>query len=231
MYQQLLTLYLLLVVVIMFVGSVPILLIAYPLLTQKEFVYLNETLGLMILKAMTLPGFWSVKITDKRKEKTWDGQYVIVSNHLSFIDTLLMWNIPLYKKYFLAEKYSYFPIFGTLVKVGGHVLVGADKTNIIDKAYQSMNDGSSFVVYPEGKRSENQNKLLPFKTGAFRIAQKSNVPILPITIKGSGDAWGKGKLCNTANIEIIISDPICSDDIDIAMDQARNVILSNISKQ
>jgi 1-acyl-sn-glycerol-3-phosphate acyltransferase len=47
------------------------------------------------------------------------------------------------------------------------------------------------LVFPEGTRSPD-GRLLPFKRGAFHLAIEAGVPIVPITIVGSHDAWPKG---------------------------------------
>jgi 1-acyl-sn-glycerol-3-phosphate acyltransferase len=165
-----------------------------------------------VFKAMTLPGVWTLTISDLRKEKDYDKQYIIVSNHASYIDTLIIWQLPFYKKFMMAEKFTKIPIFGEICKACGHVFVDRFNPNTtvdaVDKAYNTIQDGSSFVIFPEGMRSEDPYKLLPFKTGAFRLAQKLNIPILPITIKGSGEALPVGGLCSLANIEIVIGNPI-----------------------
>ncbi len=210
--ELLLTIYFFSIIPILFLLTLPILAIAYPFLEQKKFARLNEHLGYIAFKAMTILDFWSVKITDLRKEKDYNKQYVIVSNHCSYVDTLVMWNLPFYKKFIMAEKFTKIPLFGQICKACGHVFVDRFNPNTtvdaVDKAYNTIQDGSCIVIFPEGMRSEDPYKLLPFKTGAFRLAQKAKIPILPITIKGTGEAFPVGGLCSLANIEIVIGEPI-----------------------
>jgi 1-acyl-sn-glycerol-3-phosphate acyltransferase len=112
----------------------------------------------------------------------------------------------------MAKKYTKIPIFGWNCRSCGHVLV--DKTDksttntAVELAIKSMRDGTSLVLFPEGRRSSDPYTMLPFKTGAFRIAQQTNIPILPITIKGSGKALPVGGYCSPANIEIVIGEPV-----------------------
>ena len=64
------------------------------------------------------------------------------------------------------------------------------------------------VVFPEGTRSED-GALLEFKPGALKLATKSGVPIIPVTINGSKEIMVKGsKIIKPAHVEIIISEPI-----------------------
>ena len=216
----------------------PILFVTYFYTTQKVFTYINEIFGRLLFKLMSIPGFWTLKITDRRKLKDFKGQYVIVSNHVSFMDTLVIWHLPVYKKFILAAKFIKIPIFGQLCWAGGHVTVNRFDPNTtvdaVDKAYLTIQDGSSLVVYPEGRRSESQDILLPFKTGAFRVAQRANIPILPITLIGTGKALPVGGMCDVSQIEMIIDDPIevSSDHSDIkshpSIERVYNLISNNL---
>ena len=51
----------------------------------------------------------------------------------------------------------------------------------MDRARGKIKEGMSVVFFAEGTRSRN-GELMPFKKGAFRMAQALNLPILPITI-------------------------------------------------
>ncbi len=238
-YEIAITIYLGLVLILTFLISIPILAVCYPFVDEKTFARINEVIGgTLLLKAMTIPGFWSFKITDLRKNKDFDGRYIIISNHASFIDFILICQFPNYKKFIMAEKFTKIPIFGTICKGCGHVFVDRFKRNTtqvaLDKCIDSMKDGCSFVMFPEGRRSENPYKLLPFKTGAFRLSQRTGVPILPVVIKGSGEAMPVGDICHLANIELVVGEPIQieSDWEDIkthpAIEQVRSFILEQL---
>ena len=229
----LITLYLVVVLLVVFIGSLPILFVSYFILSQKKFAYLNETIGSIIFKIMILSKIWSFKITGGENIDP-DEQYVIVANHVSFIDTFVMWQLPIYKKFIMAEKYTKIPIFGNICKACGHVFVDMNNRhttiNAVDKACETIKDGSSFAIFPEGKRSDNPNVLLPFKTGAFRIAQKANIKILPVVIRGSGKALPVGGICNFADIEMIIGEPLyIGDDYNANINTVRKFILDKLN--
>ncbi len=64
------------------------------------------------------------------------------------------------------------------------------------------------VVFPEGTRSVD-GTLLEFKPGALKLATKSGVPIIPVTISGSKDIMKKGsKVIKPAHVEVTIDKPI-----------------------
>ena len=188
-------------------------LIAYPFIDQKTFARVYEYVFCnFILYSMTLPGIWSIKTKDLRKSKNkhFNGRYVMISNHVSFIDTLMIGTIPFKKKYIMAKIFTQIPIFGWLCKSSGHVMVDNKDSSTtgpaVGLAIKAMEDGCSFFVYPEGKRSFDQSNLSKFKTGAFRIAQSTGVPILPIIIKGTGVGMKMWGICKRANLEIIIGE-------------------------
>ncbi len=56
-----------------------------------------------------------------------------------------------------------------------------------------LQSGLGMLVFPEGTRSPI-GKLLPFKKGPFHLAMEAGVPVVPITIAGSHEAWPKGEM-------------------------------------
>jgi putative phosphoserine phosphatase/1-acylglycerol-3-phosphate O-acyltransferase len=69
-------------------------------------------------------------------------------------------------------------------------------------------DGLSAAIFPEGKRSHSTT-LRPFKKGAFLIALRARVPIIPIVIHNSIDAQPKGEtLFLPATVKIDVLPPI-----------------------
>lgn len=211
---------------------------SYPFLEQKSFTRLYEYLiGTLMLKTMTIPGFWSIKVTDLRENKTFNDRYIFIANHASFIDTILCAQIPATKKFIMNAIFTKVPLFGQLCLMSGHVPVyPKDKNsskNALNKSIVAMEDGSSFMVYPEGTRSDNPYKLLPFKTGAFRLAQQANINVLPMILKGTGVAMPIGGICYPANLEIIICNPISVgtdwEDIQKAKDKSSNLIQNHLN--
>jgi 1-acyl-sn-glycerol-3-phosphate acyltransferase len=55
----------------------------------------------------------------------------------------------------------------------------------MEEAARTIRSGKSVVMFPEGTRSEDF-KLLPFKRGGFMLAARAGVPVVPVTINGSG---------------------------------------------
>lgn len=179
--------------------------------TQTKLNRVNDIVGMsMITNILTWCNIWSINVVGNINISPYD-QYIIISNHPSFSDSIFLSYIPLSKKFIMAREYSGIPVFGWICRQSDFVMVDdRDKTttsNAVSTACKAMTDGSSMVIFPEGKRSKTENTVLPFKTGAFRLSARTNIPILPIVLKGTSTAIGFGGLCKPADIEIIIGEP------------------------
>jgi 1-acyl-sn-glycerol-3-phosphate acyltransferase len=71
------------------------------------------------------------------------------------------------------------------------------------RAEAALREGSSVYFFPEGTRSPDGH-LLPFKPGAFALAQRARVPLLPIAITGTRDALPKYSMTVSGHHRILI---------------------------
>jgi len=166
------------------------------------------------------------------------GPYIIVANHLSFFDHLLLgaMYVTLFKEkiYFLTKKESFTSFWSRLWHdATGAIPIDREGPNksqfktIIDLIKQKC----IVVIYPEGTRSKD-GTLLPFKTGAFKIAARMKVPIIPIGIIGSntvlpiGSKWFKPGSVRLAIGPALDQQRVVDKDIDGLMLQARGAIES-----
>jgi 1-acyl-sn-glycerol-3-phosphate acyltransferase len=116
---------------------------------------------------------------------------VIIANHQSFLDILLLTMINP-KMILLTNDWVYnSPVFGRVVKFADFYPVSSGFENSIELLREKVNDGYSIVIYPEGTRSAT-GKIGRFHKGAFYIAEKLNIDILPLLLHGTGDAMSKG---------------------------------------
>lgn len=165
--------------------------ISYPFVQQKTISRLYEAIpGYIVFYCMTIPGFWKVNIHDFRKDKSWSlkNNYVIIGNHISYSDSLFMAiAVPLKKKFMIGEIFTKIPVFGWLSIMSGHVPVDRNNKQLcstaVDRSVKNINlDNSSFCIYPEGMRAKTPYIFEKFKTGAYRIAFNTGLPILPVTL-------------------------------------------------
>jgi 1-acyl-sn-glycerol-3-phosphate acyltransferase len=168
--------------------------------------------------------------------------YVVVANHESTFDIMacfLALPVPIR---FLAKKELFrIPLLAQAMKAIGIVEVDRqaripihDQLNV--QAKELIAAGRSVIIYPEGTRTRT-GVLGPFKKGAFTIALGMGLPILPVAIEGSFEAWRPGTfLIRGGEITVKIEPPIETDgleraDANILRDQAREVIASALESQ
>ena len=120
-----------------------------------------------------------------------DRRVLLISNHRSNFDPIVTWH--LLKKYDLAyiSKASNFkiPIWGRIVRRCCFMAINREDPRkaiiTIKKAAELLKkDEVSIGIYPEGTRSKDCT-LLPFKAGAFKIAQAAVVPVVVMTVQGT----------------------------------------------
>ncbi|NTW53085.1 MAG: 1-acyl-sn-glycerol-3-phosphate acyltransferase [Chlorobiaceae bacterium] len=167
-----------------------------------------------------------------------DGTYLVVSNHAGMADIpLILGSIDLNLRFVAKEELGRIPVFGWALKTGGYVLIkrGQNKEALksLFLAIETLKKGKSIHIFPEGTRSET-GAMIPFKRGAFIIARKAGVPVLPVTIAGSHLITPKKSLkINKGKIRLIIGKPIepgqyaTDDDL---MHAAYDIISSNLAK-
>ncbi len=89
------------------------------------------------------------------------------------------------------------PIWGWALRYGHFIMI--DRSNprdamaSIERAVQSIRSGHSVILFPEGTRTRD-GKLQPFKRGAFSLAVKAGVPVVPVTINNTFGIMPKGSL-------------------------------------
>ena len=117
------------------------------------------------------------------------GVCIFVANHTSTADPpAVVGAIP--RRIAIMAKESLFriPIVGAAFRLARFVPVDrADREAAIasiEKAVEHMNEGVSFLIYPEGTRSPD-GRLLPFKKGAFVMAIRAGVPVVPVALIGA----------------------------------------------
>lgn len=131
-----------------------------------------------------------VQVTVSGTEHLPDGPVVFMSNHQSNFDILsLLSSLPRQIHWIAKKELFEIPVFGPSMRRGGYIPLdrgdGRKALQSMDEAADAIRQGKSVVLFPEGTRSTDQ-KLLPFKRGGFILARKAGVPVIPVTINGSG---------------------------------------------
>ena len=155
---------------------------------------------------------WKIHI--EGREKAIKGTtYVIISNHQSILDILLM-NCLRYRYKWISKIENFnVPVIGWYLKMAKYITVDRgnedSKTEMLEKSYECLRKGISIMIFPEGTRSVN-NEIGFFKRGAFQLALQADVPLLPVLIDGTGGILPKHGLIFSSGhqVRIRVLDPI-----------------------
>lgn len=127
---------------------------------------------------------WSIEV-DRPRALEDRRPCVFVSNHQSILDVIVFGAIVPSRTVALGKKeVGRIPLFGWFFRAAGNLIVDRGNTAqtgaALDRAGDIVrNEGISVWIMPEGHRNDGAT-LLPFKTGAFRLAAAAGVPVIPI---------------------------------------------------
>ena len=189
--------------------------------------YLTNKFGLKLRKLRTAEGKTTLRleyaeillsrlnidVEVEGAEKIEQGaQYLIVSNHRSIIDPLIV-EIALKGKgvngLWIAKKELYNSFFfGMFTRNAGTILLDRESKQMgafFKDIKASVAQGYSISVFPEGTRNKTDQPLAEFKEGSQMIAMKNRLPMLPIFIKTNANATLMDALKNNSkDLKVVI---------------------------
>lgn len=145
--------------------------------------------------------------------------YIYVTNHASMFDIpAVLAAIPEDVRVVLKKELTYVPIWGWALKYGHYISIDRsnpkDAMTSLERAAESIKSGASVLLFAEGTRTRD-GKLQPFKRGAFTLAAKSGVPIVPVTINGTFRIMPKGSLnIRPTDITVVLDKPVETEGIE-----------------
>lgn len=154
-----------------------------------------------------------VTVTLSGSEHLPEGPVIFMSNHQSNFDILsLLASLPRQLHWIAKKELFEIPVFGPSMRRGGYIPLdrgdGRKALQSMDEAAATIHQGKSVVLFPEGTRTPDGN-LLPFKRGGFILARKAEVPVIPVTINGSGKINPAGHIrLYSGTIHITLHPPI-----------------------
>lgn len=169
------------------------------------------------------------------------GGAVLACNHTGYFDFVYC-GISAYTRghrlvRYMAKK-EIFDVRGVnkLMNAMGHIPVDrAAGSAALDEAITAAKSGKLLGIFPEGTISRSFEVAKELRTGAVRIAQGADVPLIPVVMWGSQRVWSKGVPKNLGRsgtpIWIRVCDPIdITGDLDAATAQLREVLQSEVEK-
>jgi 1-acyl-sn-glycerol-3-phosphate acyltransferase len=136
--------------------------------------------------------FYRLRVEHPERIPT-EGAAVLVANHVSFVDWLLVASAsPRPVRFVMAEEYSRLPLIRFLFRDAKVIPIASARRNpeVLQRAYERIAEelvaGELVCIFPEGAISTDGN-LAPFHLGVEKVVERTPVPVVPIALVG---LWG-----------------------------------------
>jgi 1-acyl-sn-glycerol-3-phosphate acyltransferase len=136
-----------------------------------------------------------------------------VANHLSAMDIPLLYRYLPFQFRIVAHQLVFrVPLVGWWLRMSGSLEIAPESVALsrkaLRKAIETLKRGMPLVIFPEGERAP-KGEMLPFKRGAFYVAVKAQVDIVPMAIVGTYEALPIGSAhLRRARLQYIVGKPI-----------------------
>lgn len=196
--------------IVLFAGAAVIWLLTLPFDPNRRVLQQYSCLWAAIYVGVN--PFWSVSISglehvDRKKP------YVMVSNHQSMADILVVFRSFLHFKWVSKKSMFKVPLLGWNMWLNGYIPIergdAASREACMAHCRRWLAQGSSVFFFPEGTRSAD-GTMRSFKLGAFQLALETGTEILPMVIRGSRYAIPKHSivLSRKARMSLEVLPPI-----------------------
>lgn len=164
------------------------------------------------------------------------GGVLLLANHQSYLDPVLV-SVHLKRPVSFMARSSLFknPFFARFIRSlnAFPVRLGHGDVSAIKECVRQLQEGRALNVYPEGTRTLT-GKIGPIEKGIALVIRKAGVPVVPVAIDGSFEAWPRGKvLFHPHRIRLIYGKPMLlhelkGDEIVSRLEQALNALLDQV---
>ena len=144
-------------------------------------------------------------VVPERRELRHTRGTVVVCNHVSFLDPLLMLSLLPRTITIVRPDFFRVPIFGWLLRGAGFLGpdLFAEGQPWIERVARHLRADGNLLIFPEGTRSRD-GRLAPFKKGAFYLARMLAAPLLVLRVRGTNHLFAPDRL----TFDIAATDPI-----------------------
>ncbi len=157
------------------------------------------------------PG-WHLRI-EGRQKLPWRGPAIIVANHQSLLDAVVMFMLLRPFKPISKTSVKLVPIIGWAMMMSRYIGLKRGSLRSVAEMLRTccywLGRGVPIMIYPEGRRSRD-GQLQPFHDGAFTLAVEAGCPVYPVVITGTADALppDSALLGLYADVRVRVLDPI-----------------------
>lgn len=155
---------------------------------------------------------WRLRV-EGREKLPWRGPAVLVANHLSMLDILVVYGLFRPFKWVAKAELFRIPFVGWNMTINDYVRIwrgrGDSIRRMMEHCRRHLARGTPVLLFPEGTRSRDGH-LQAFKDGAFRLALDAGCPVIPIVISGTFEGLPKQGLIlrNGMRATVRVLDPI-----------------------
>jgi 1-acyl-sn-glycerol-3-phosphate acyltransferase len=195
---------------ILFPLSFVIWLLLYPIDQERAVIHWWLVIeGCLLTKLIPI---WKISIEGREKIRG-KKPYVIISNHQSVLDILILNCLRYRWKWISKIENNKVPVLGWYMWMARYIYVDRgnkeSKAEMIEKCAESLRKGISVMMFPEGTRSRDR-EIAPFKLGAFQLALMTDKSILPVVVDGTGGVLPKHGLIFSSghHLKLRVLDPV-----------------------
>jgi len=180
--------------------------------------------------------FWGVTLQVHGAEHMPAGtSYVVLSNHLSYVDIVALFlALPITPGFLAKKELTRIPFLATALRAGGHVLIDrqrhASAMQTLHDAALQVREGKTVLIFPEGTRGDS-NTIGKFKKGGFHLVKDAGVPLLPVGVRGARDIFPRNSLLvRSGKLEVHIGaaippEEVAQLDTDVLIERTREAIV------
>lgn len=142
---------------------------------------------------------WVKVVVEDRRCNTGYGPAIYVCNHRSLSDPFLMaclyWMVKPIEVIQVVNVWPFrIPVLGVLARLAGYLSVNEmEAQDFLERSAEYLQDGVSIACFPEGTRSGGR-EMGKFHGIAFRLALRTDMPLVPVCITGNERIPSRGSL-------------------------------------
>jgi 1-acyl-sn-glycerol-3-phosphate acyltransferase len=176
---------------VFFAGALLVRLLTWPFDRRRVVLHLYSSAWAVFY--VRLNPLWRLRTTG-RELLPWRGAAVLVANHASLVDILVLFD--LFRPFKWVSKAEIFrvPVIGWNMRLNGYVPLVRGRAESVRRMMTRCGEllaaGSPVLIFPEGTRTDDGD-LRKFKDGAFELAVRHQVPVFPIAVHGTRRALPK----------------------------------------